>query len=295
MGRGQVVSALLGFERSQSVKHRDFLKRLPLHIACATPNKFSGELAKLLCRHFPGAAKLEDGVPAIPIEYAVDNPSPTAGDVVAAVLKEFPEGVVRVARHGDGAAGGLAGAQATVIHKCASAAFINRDPGAQNILQWLVRYNRDAAGVPDRHGRTPLHLAVENVTPAGLAVVRMLTEACPGAVNVQDRDGNTPLHVAAAHCNLACIDLLVRRARNEKQGRKESNHGQWYIVVKRGETVREKFETPVPPTRTNPPQTSPRYPPPPLLFMSVPVRVYYCICMQSSDYARLCIRGCRWR
>jgi hypothetical protein len=219
--RGQVVSVLLGFERSESVKHYDFFRRYPLHIACATPNPFSGELAQLLCKHFPEATKLEDGVARIPIEYAVDNPSPTAGDVVAAVLKENPEGVVRDARHDDGITGGLAGAQATVIHKCASAAFINRDPGARNILQHLVDHNRDAAGVPDRYGRTPLHLAVENLTPAGLAAVRLLTNACPNTVNVQDCHGNTPLHDAAALCNVACIKHLVRGGRKEKPGREK--------------------------------------------------------------------------
>ncbi len=212
-GAEQVASALLRIDRIESVKHRDFLQRLPLHIACATPNAFSGELAQLLCKHFPGATKLEDGVPAIPIEYAVDNPSPTAAAVVAAVLKEFPEGVLRVARHGTGSA---VGDQASVIHKCASAAFINRDPGAQNILKSLVEFNRDAARVLDRQGRTPLHLAVENLTPAGLAAIRLLTAACPDTAASQDVDGNTPLHVAAAHCNLACIEHLVSDGASER-------------------------------------------------------------------------------
>ena len=185
------------------MKHTDHRGKLPLHIACATSNPLSGDIAVMLCRHFPDATKLEDGEPSIPIEYAIHNPSPTAGAVVAAVLREFPDGVLRVTRRRGAAE------QASVIHQCASAGFVNRDAAALRILESLVKFNEQAARVADRRGRVPLHIAAENPAPTGLEVVRLLTRVHPDAAAAQDAAGDTPLHVAAAHSNPACVAHLV--------------------------------------------------------------------------------------
>mmetsp|Transcript_20734 Transcript_20734/g.30552 ORF Transcript_20734/g.30552 Transcript_20734/m.30552 type:complete len:461 (-) Transcript_20734:100-1482(-) len=64
---------------------------------------------------------------------------------------------------------------------------------------------RDIVEKPDKHGRTPLVLAVETGSPG--AVVRLLLEIHPEAVSKQDAYGHLPLHRA---CYNRASDAVVR-------------------------------------------------------------------------------------
>ncbi|KAH3762804.1 hypothetical protein Pelo_5346 [Pelomyxa schiedti] len=90
--------------------------------------------------------------------------------------------------------------QTLLHHACSSNAFL--------CLRAMLEYTNEIDS-PDRDGKTPLFVAVEN---GSMECVKLLCEraaALKVQLSFEPLSGMTPLHAAAVHGRVACIDLLV--------------------------------------------------------------------------------------
>jgi hypothetical protein len=74
----------------------------------------------------------------------------------------------------------------------------------------LLDANRQAAGLPDSFGRTPLHLACMDVAGGGTTAAAMILDVQPIALTAVDSEQRTPLHFLVARNETIPVDLLSK-------------------------------------------------------------------------------------
>jgi ankyrin repeat protein len=96
------------------------------------------------------------------------------------------------------------------------------DAAERNItaVELLVEHGADVKE-PDRHSRTPLHLAV---MMGKIDVVKFLLERWPEGIRERDDDGETPLHLAARMGETDAVNILVQRWPDGMRERDNSLH-----------------------------------------------------------------------
>ena len=90
------------------------------------------------------------------------------------------------------------------------------------VVAALLTVHPEGAGVKDRRGRLPLHLAISHwrqhtavVSPASAEVVKLLLDAHPEGAKVKDSDGELPLQKAIMGRASAEVVKLLREAHPE--------------------------------------------------------------------------------
>jgi len=130
---------LLATRQACSVK--DSNNRTPLMVAVQNP-KASGEVIKALCNTYSEAAAMSLSRGHLPLHLAVQGKR-IKSSVVRALVKAYPESVNLVTRSGN-----------TALHEACAA-------NAQaSVLEFLIDRNRDALLLQNKHGETPLDLAI---------------------------------------------------------------------------------------------------------------------------------------
>jgi len=158
----------------------DKLGRLPLHLALeSTSLSQDVEFIAQCVAAYPAGAAHADAFGRLPLHYAA----------IKAATLPVVENLVRVYP--------AAAAQVDKMNRPPLAEAIMKTKGPQaseEVILYLVEHCPSAAGIPDKDGDLPLHIALYNVS--SLAVVRALLRAHPQAAQMPAPDGFLPLHLA---------------------------------------------------------------------------------------------------